>query len=83
MDEKCAQREQQNASERDIESTDIKADILSAYQAHHTNAAHILVQEFQHTEVSTELSCQCTEENLQGKYCFIAFLVQIVQFTCW
>ena len=67
VDEKCAHHEQQDTSECGEESTEIKAD-----QAQHANAADVLVQELQHEDVNTELSCQCTEEKLQGKCCFIA-----------
>jgi len=72
VDEKCAQHEQQDTSECGEESTEIKADRPSVDQAQHANAADVLVQELRHEDVNTELSCQCTEEKLQGKCCFIA-----------
>ena len=72
VDEKCAQHEQQNTSEVDAESTDIEADRLPVDAAQHTDASDVLVQELQRAEVSTELSCQCTEDKLQGKCWFIA-----------
>ena len=64
--EKCAQHEQQNTSDTGVESTDIKLSGPSVSQAQLANATDVLVQELQHIDVTTELSCQCTEEKSQG-----------------
>lgn len=67
VDEKCAQREQQNTSECDVATNKIEPDRLSVDE----DATDILAQKLEHIDVSTELSCQCTDNKLQGKCCFI------------
>jgi len=67
VDESCAERERQNVTDECVVSADERLEQPSVdEEQEYTSVTDVFIQEPQHADVHTELSCQCTEDELPG-----------------